>query len=70
MDIKGTVPKNTEEEAHIVRRLGWAVIEQWTVLPDDVKRRILEQAVFVHDQYQTVGLKEQIEGFIRKYTED
>ena len=68
MDIKGVLPRNTEEEVHIVRRLGWAVVEQWAALPDDARARIVEQAVFVQDQYQTVQLKEQVEIFIRKYT--
>jgi hypothetical protein len=69
MDINGTLPKHTEEEAHIVRRLGWAVVEQWAALPDDAKERILTQAVFVRDLYQTVQLKEQIDAFMRKYAE-
>jgi hypothetical protein len=69
MDIKGVIPKYAEDEAHIVRRLGWAVVEQWAVLPDDAREGILTQAAFVHDHYQTVQLKEQIDAFIRKYAE-
>lgn len=68
MDIKGTVPKYDDEEAHLVRRLGWAVIEQWKALPEEAKRRIAKQAVFVHDRHETVQLQQQIDIFIHKYT--
>lgn len=58
------------DEEHIIRRLGTAVVLQWSSLPKEVQGRLLQQAVFVHDRYQTVQLQEQISMFISKHKLD
>lgn len=65
--IKAAVPRYDESEAHIVRRLGWAIVEQWDNLPKAVRENLIEQAISINDQYETVELKQQIEAFVRKY---
>jgi hypothetical protein len=69
-DIKAFVPPHVGDDEHIIRRLGWAIVRQWASLPDDLKARITEQAVFTHDKYATVQLNEQINIFIRKHAGD
>lgn len=54
----------TDEEAHIVRRLGAAVVCLWRDLPEDVREGIVRKSLNVHDAYQTVQLNEQIRRFI------
>lgn len=56
----------TEDEEHILRRLGGAVIAQFANLPQSIQELLVEQATFMHDRHQTVQLKEQIEAFIEK----
>lgn len=56
----------TEDEEHILRRLGGAVIAQFANLPPNIRELLVEQATFMHDRHQTVQLKEQIEAFIEK----
>lgn len=65
--IQGFIPPEVGNDEHIIRRLGWAVIRQWANLPEDVKQRIREQAVFTEDRYQTSQLSEQINIFLRKH---
>jgi hypothetical protein len=60
-------PKIGDDEHHIIRRLGWAVVQQWASLPEKVQGRVLEQAVFTADDYATVQLQQQIEIFIEKH---
>jgi hypothetical protein len=67
MAIRAEFPDYSEEDAHIVRRLGWAVVKQWNRLPPENRHTILEQAVFVEDKHLTVQLKEQIELFIERH---
>ena len=61
-----TVPTYTDDDEHVVRRLGAAVVAQWDALPEDVRRLLIEQATFMHDRHQTVQLKETIESFIEQ----
>lgn len=56
----------TEDEEHILRRLGGAVIVQFANLPPNIQQLLVEQATFMHDRHQTVQLKEQIEALIEK----
>ena len=69
-DIKGTWPEYAPEEAHFVRRLGWAAIKRWNTLPIDAKRNIVRQAIFVGDKEPVVQLAQQLDIFIAKYTGD
>ena len=44
--IHPIVPPDVGDELHIVRRLGWALLYQWDRVPDDLRERLIEQAVF------------------------
>lgn len=67
--IHGIVPPDVGDELHIVRRLGWALLYQWDRVPDDLRERLIEQAVFTKDRFQTAQLKEQIAAFVAKHAE-
>jgi len=64
--IKGRFIRYTEDEEHILRRLGGAVVVQWDALPEDIRERLINQATNMSDRYQTVQLRQQIEMFIEK----
>ncbi len=66
-DIKPVIFKYDEGEMHVVRRLGGAILAQWTKLPPEAQRRIVEQATFVHDDDMNVQVQQQIHGLIRKH---
>ena len=66
MDIKGRSLRYSEDEEHILRRLGGAVIVLWDTLPVEIQRALFDQAVLMVDRYQTVQLKEQIARFIHE----
>jgi hypothetical protein len=67
--IHPIVPPDVGDELHIVRRLGWALLYQWDRIPDDLRERLIEQAVFTKDRHQTVQLKEQIAAFVGRHAE-
>lgn len=58
--------EHTDDEEHILRRLGGAVIVQFANLPKAIQELLVEQATFMHDRHETVQLKQQIEAFIEK----
>jgi hypothetical protein len=64
--VKAVLPNYAKGDAHIIRRLGGAVVAQWSNLPTDLKQLILSQATLVHDAHQTVQLEQQIEHFIEQ----
>lgn len=55
------------DEAHIVRRLGSAVVSLWNELPEQEREKIAQRALSVFDEYQTVQLDQQIRHFIREH---
>ena len=63
-------PTLADDEAHIIRRLGWAVVVQWRTLSAEAQARLREQAVFTEDKYPTVQLNEQIGAFIKMHMRD
>lgn len=65
--IKAQIIDHEPDEEHILRRLGKAVAIQWDGLGEKDRFAILAQAGMVHDEYETVQLKQQIEGFIEKH---
>ena len=67
--IHAIVPPDVGDEVHIVRRLAWALLYQWDHVPDDLRERLIEQAVFTKDRYQTAQIKEQIAAFVGKHAE-
>jgi hypothetical protein len=66
-EIKAFAPPDVSSDDHIIRRLGWAVVRQWSHLPSDAKEIIREQAVFTEIGAPTTQLNEQIKAFIRKH---
>jgi hypothetical protein len=60
-------PPDVGDDDHIIRRLGWAVVKQWSRLPPDAQERVREQAIFVWDKHQTVQLAQQIDAFVREH---
>ncbi len=67
--IHPIVPPDVGDELHIVRRLAWALLYQWDRVPEDLRERLIEQAVFTKDRHQTAQIKEQIAAFVHKHAE-
>jgi hypothetical protein len=67
MEIKGQHIDCEQDEEHILRRLGGAVVVLWDRLPDNTRSKILAQATQMHDRHPAVQLGEQIEEFIQRY---
>jgi hypothetical protein len=67
METKGQHINCEQDEEHILRRLGGAVVVLWDKLPENARSKILAQATQMHDGHQIVELGEQIEGFIERY---
>jgi hypothetical protein len=64
--IKAFMPPVLQDpvENSIPTRLGWAVVQLWKDLPEDVRARIREQAGFVMTKPETTSLNEQIGIFL------
>ena len=56
-----------EEEEHILRCLGAAVIMQWNNLPTQIQRALFDYAVSKGDPRHTLKLKGQIARFLHKH---
>jgi hypothetical protein len=69
-DIVARIIPYSEDQEHILRRLGGAVVAQWDALPSDVQSRILSQAPLIHDRYECVQLYQQIDAFIQLHQGD
>ena len=59
-DVKAVMLKYTDQDEALIRRLGSAVVTQWANLPQDVRDRILQQAIFIYDRDVQVGLHESL----------
>jgi hypothetical protein len=57
-----------EDEEHIVRRLGAAVISCWEELPRPLRARLIEKAMKVLDADETGQFDAQLKNFIREHT--
>lgn len=57
--------KYREEQEHLLRRLGSALVLQWDALPDDLQDLIIDQAAAVEDRDQAASDSSDIEAFIR-----
>ena len=66
-DIAPIIFEFDEGEMHVVRRLGGAVLAQWTSLPREVQKMIVGQAIFVEDDDENVQVEQQINVLIRKH---
>jgi len=58
-----------DDEEHLVRRLGAAVISCWRELPNATQDRLIQQAKRVVDVEDSEGLDEQIRRFITDHDE-
>jgi hypothetical protein len=60
--------KYPSEDEPFVRRLGSAVLAHWNALPDDVRAKILTEAITVWDrEYNIPQLAQKLEAFVKRY---
>jgi hypothetical protein len=60
--------KYPSEDETFVRRLGSAVLAHWSALPDDVRAKILTEAITVWDrEYNIPQLAQKLEAFVKRY---
>lgn len=57
--------KYREDQEHLLRRLGAALVLQWDELPDELQDLIIDQAAAVEDRDATAHGSPEIESFIR-----
>ena len=69
VDIRPQRLEYDEDDEHILRRLGGAVVVQWSSLPKDIQDQLQKQAGLMADRFVTVQLKEQIQLFIEAHHE-
>ena len=60
----------TEDEEHILRRLGAAVIMQWNDLPRAIQHELFDHAISMGKVLHTAKLKRQIAQFLHKHKDD
>jgi hypothetical protein len=56
-----------DEEEHVLRCLGAAVIMQWNALPTSLQREIFDTAASVGKLLETAALRGQIARFLHKH---
>jgi hypothetical protein len=60
--------KYPSEDEPFVRRLGSAVLAHWSALPDDVRAKVLAEALTVWDrEYNIPQLAQKLEAFVKRY---
>jgi hypothetical protein len=59
-----------EQEKHILRRLGAAIIMQWNTLPKKLRKELFDNASSMKDQPQTSVLRGKIARFLHKHKND
>ena len=57
--------KYKDEQEHLLRRLGQALVLQWDELPDGLQDILIDQASLVEDRDEAAHGAAEIEGFIR-----
>jgi hypothetical protein len=57
--------KYRENQEHLLRRLGGALVLQWDALPDDLQDLLIDQAAIVDDRDDAAHESSDIENFIR-----
>ena len=57
-----------DDEAHLVRRLGSAVIACWVGLSPDIRRKLMDQAKRVMEDDDPNLVDEQMKRFIAEHT--
>jgi len=57
----------SEDEVYI-RRLGSAMLANWSALPDELRAKILAEAITVWDrEYNIPQLAQKLEAFVKRY---
>jgi hypothetical protein len=59
-----------QEEEHILRCLGAAVIMQWNDLPTDIQHELFDHAISMGKLRQTAELKRLIARFLHQHNKD
>jgi hypothetical protein len=60
--------KYPSEDETFVRRLGSAVLANWSALPADVRDKLLSEAVGVWDrEYNIPQLPQKLDAFVKRY---
>jgi hypothetical protein len=59
-----------EQEKHILRRLGAAIIMQWNTLPKKLRKELFDNASSMKDEPQTSVLRGKIARFLHKHKND
>ena len=59
-----------EEEEHVLRCLGEAIIMHWNDLPTNIQRDLFDHAISVGEPRQTAQLKGQIARFLHRHKND
>ena len=59
-----------EEDERMVRRLGAAVILQWSSLPSHVQRRLFARALTIDAEHPVIPLNEQIARFLHLHKDE
>jgi hypothetical protein len=69
-DDRNELAPLTNEEEHILRRLGAAVIMQWNDLPTKIQRELFEHATSMGELNHTAELKGQVARFLHQHKDD
>jgi hypothetical protein len=67
MEVKARILDCPEQDEHIVRRLGKAVVVLWDSLPKPVQAQLVKQAVLMHDRDRHLQLRQKVNAFIRAW---
>jgi hypothetical protein len=67
MRFQGQHIDHGENEEHILRRLGGAVVKQWDRLTDDARELVLRQSLNMTDRDEASHLEQEIKAFIAKH---
>ena len=59
-----------DEEEHILRCLGAAVIMQWNTIPTKLQRELFDTAGSMGDVLQTIALRGQIARFLHNHKDE
>lgn len=67
--VPRVIPYSDDQE-HILRRLGGAVVVQWNALPTEVQDLILMQAPLIYDRDECSQVYQDIDAFIQVHQGD
>jgi hypothetical protein len=67
--VARVIPYSDDQE-HILRRLGGAVVVQWNALPTEVQDLILMQAPLIYDRDECSQVYQDIDAFIQVHQGD